>query len=800
MTVKSKLKRFMDINRYKRGERIPDSNIRNLTYEEEKLTAEAIIFGSRDKKYVIHINLGEKEDKIIIHDCPDWVRQSKSRKLCKHFVKFFISLPNDFAEELLDNLSRNLSDMKFSNDMRLKNKLRYEKVIDEGDTLAKKNKFKESLVFYLEALKAAVIKGDETKFKKILDDKIIPVINKSEGITTLKLIIKIFNFWESEIKGDITDYGLKESDYIDDISNKINQNLNEIVKKSVYNSVDIFQLSSYINDLSSIISGETIDEILETLKNFLNSKVEIVQICSLYIIIKIIGNRSTFKLEEFLAETDFKLDYKLKEFRKKLSRELKIMSKFGAEPIDVKSVIDILKSFKIKQNTLQQLRIEFDRNYSELVKLAYTRKMEYLLFLYENLEKKPVGSCYYQRFFRGSFNYELNDIVLFILETCDFVLSKGKYILPKIGYLYQNYPIIRRLFGGNLDRIINSSRRSFEIEKLWGSKDIKIEPRKIVPKITNFSNKLDSIEGLQLVEWSIAKEPVGISIIYVRDRGINTIPDSKIQISQELQPFDLTLCSKNPSYVSEDLQVLVPIKRIGINEAVDYIKNGIHVIATHRPLQILKKLIDNDIELGNIDKELKRYENYKFIWGYEEILKAIEDIKSNIIEKKKLDTFHELIRTPEKLDKKTLKEYLDLSEFQQILSDIDLYSEIKEFIKTCKTLTQIRNKIWAFLEKTIKSRIKDKQTEKININALNKSRLNYLIPEIVQVRLDELRDIKIVKKAKGKYDISGIRGRFYCDKILDSLFTRRRKYANEDEFKKIKLVLDKLDVEINIIE
>jgi hypothetical protein len=656
------------------------------------------------------------------------------------------------------------------------------------------------LVFYLEALKSAAIKQDKTTFKHILTDKVIPLINKSEGITTVKLIMSIFNFWKSDIRGPFTEYGLKESDYIDDISNKLNQNLNKIVKKSVYNLVDVYELCSCINALSSIISSETIDELLETLKNSLNSKVEIVQISSLYIIIKLIGNTSTLDLEEFLSDTDFKLDSKSKEFRKNQIRELKIMSRLGAEKMEVKSVIDILKAFKIQTNTLRQLKIEFDKNYSELMKLAYTRKMEYLIFLYDNLEQKPVGSCFYRRFFRGTFNIELNDIMLFILETCNFVLSKGKYILPKFEYLYKNYPVIKKIFNRNLDPIINSSRRSFEIEKLWGSTDVRIEPREIIPKISDLSNKLDSIENLQLVEWSIAKEPVGTSIIYVRDRGINTIPDPKIQISQELQPFDLTLCLKNPSFVSEDLQVLVPIRKIGMQEAVDCTKKGIHIISNHRPLDVLKKVIDNDIELENLDKELKRYENYKFIWGYEEILKAIADIKSNIIKQKKLDRFQELIKTPENLDKKTLEKYVDLSEFQQIVSDIDLYSETKEVIKTCESLTQIKNKIGDFLEKTIKSRIKEKNTEKININALNKSRLNYLIPEIVQIRLDELRDIKIVKKAKGKYDISAIRGKYYCDKILDSLFTRRRKYANDDEIKKIRLVLDNLGVEIKITE
>ncbi len=53
--------------------------------------------------YSIYIDL---ENMLILHDCGDWRRTAREKRFCKHVAALMLSLPEDTARELLENIKR----------------------------------------------------------------------------------------------------------------------------------------------------------------------------------------------------------------------------------------------------------------------------------------------------------------------------------------------------------------------------------------------------------------------------------------------------------------------------------------------------------------------------------------------------------------------------------------------------------------------------------------------------------------------------------------------------------------------
>ena len=55
------------------------------------------------KGYSVYIDL---EKRFILHDCPDWKRTIRERRLCKHIGALVLALPEDRARMVLENIKR----------------------------------------------------------------------------------------------------------------------------------------------------------------------------------------------------------------------------------------------------------------------------------------------------------------------------------------------------------------------------------------------------------------------------------------------------------------------------------------------------------------------------------------------------------------------------------------------------------------------------------------------------------------------------------------------------------------------
>lgn len=85
------LSAFIDERRFKRAKEIGDEE---LSFEE---ISESMV-KAKVKDYSVVIDVEEKQ---VMHDCADWARVSRVKRLCKHLGKVFLSLPSDVSLRIL---------------------------------------------------------------------------------------------------------------------------------------------------------------------------------------------------------------------------------------------------------------------------------------------------------------------------------------------------------------------------------------------------------------------------------------------------------------------------------------------------------------------------------------------------------------------------------------------------------------------------------------------------------------------------------------------------------------------------
>jgi hypothetical protein len=56
---------------------------------------------ARIKDYHIDVDLDRK---VLRHDCDDWMKGKSTKRMCKHIVKLFMSLPQGQSERVLSRI------------------------------------------------------------------------------------------------------------------------------------------------------------------------------------------------------------------------------------------------------------------------------------------------------------------------------------------------------------------------------------------------------------------------------------------------------------------------------------------------------------------------------------------------------------------------------------------------------------------------------------------------------------------------------------------------------------------------
>jgi uncharacterized protein YecE (DUF72 family) len=88
------LREFADAGRIDRAETIRQTNV-SFQKATEKIVSANV------KEYEVHIDLVSRT---IRHNCEDWTKQCPEKRICKHVVRVFLSLPLNISKEILTDM------------------------------------------------------------------------------------------------------------------------------------------------------------------------------------------------------------------------------------------------------------------------------------------------------------------------------------------------------------------------------------------------------------------------------------------------------------------------------------------------------------------------------------------------------------------------------------------------------------------------------------------------------------------------------------------------------------------------
>jgi len=94
---------FTDESRLERARGIKDDNVQILEITPNRIT-------SRIRDYRVVVDLDGRQ---ILHDCPDWARESRKKRFCKHVARLFLTLQPSKASEALTKIEENIEDWTF---------------------------------------------------------------------------------------------------------------------------------------------------------------------------------------------------------------------------------------------------------------------------------------------------------------------------------------------------------------------------------------------------------------------------------------------------------------------------------------------------------------------------------------------------------------------------------------------------------------------------------------------------------------------------------------------------------------
>jgi uncharacterized protein YecE (DUF72 family) len=95
--VADHLKKFTDLGRIARGEKIKNEELEVTSLGFKKIEAKI-------RNYYISIDM---EHNFLKHDCDDWRKGLSQKRFCKHLVKLFLSIPPGVAAKILINIWNN---------------------------------------------------------------------------------------------------------------------------------------------------------------------------------------------------------------------------------------------------------------------------------------------------------------------------------------------------------------------------------------------------------------------------------------------------------------------------------------------------------------------------------------------------------------------------------------------------------------------------------------------------------------------------------------------------------------------
>ncbi|MCS6859957.1 MAG: hypothetical protein NZT92_06520, partial [Abditibacteriales bacterium] len=299
-----------------------------------------------------------------------------------------------------------------------------------------------------------------------------------------------------------------------------------------------------------------------------------------------------------------------------------------------------------------------------------------------------------------------------------------------------------------------------------------------------------------IVEWAAGASLIRGAYVKAQHEGVTYVPAPTARLAAELEPFDLTLCSREPVEVRGHVRLLNPRRRITLAEAIHAINRGTPVISRYRPLHVLDRALhDAEIALAEIDHGIQACEEFAFIEDLSPLQTALRRARETVVRRQREKKFAYLKTAEDPPSDDELRELLltdGLDVAANFAPAVVTTMLVREAFNASDTLDDALNFLVHRVAEPLLSVIAiESPLRPFPVESIAQTRLRFLVPAIIQKRLDALRHIVPVCK-KGKYDAQPLKRTVYGQAILKQLKLDKRRYLTGEEWEKVAALREKV--------
>ncbi len=752
-------KRLVRGARLSRGKSIPNKNIIDLTIQEEPLISiSATIQGSGTSKYIIHVSQNETDKNFtLVHDCPDF---EKGNRYCKHVVKLLLVLEPKLCSQICNQhiyFTSNYSSVKESKVnnylLRARRLLDSKNFTEAIDCFERAYNISKDTTLLNNILQIAFQNQLFTKYLQILNEHPKLIESQAEQIEdSIKIIFK-----------SLMDHDFKKQFLILSNIKPFFKTLPDKEKKLLLNE---FKKSGFSNKILKFY--------------FLHEFAPIIKLPSFFANLNVKDDNELFQqisnmtLQEFNESILNMESLENVEIFERISRECNfphlpnLQKKLSDYKVQLNGLF--LKGLNQKHAFLRSLVISNQKKDS-LRELKFKKKYNFPSILWTNPYRKEPPLHYY------------------VLEKCGIERHHLEYISEED--FIQNYPVFKTIFNSN-------NPLPHKIKAFWGEEEPKI--KNIVFEShndeLNFQLNVKNLDDLILVEWDLAKIPLLGSYICQFHEGF-IIPDDTHPLTNQIKPFDLTLCFKKPVAIKGNgIKILRPSIRVNLPTALNLVWDGMEFITSQFPFQIIQDMKNFKIDEMDAIEQLQHFFQESILPKKEEVRKIIIEFVRTRIKKELNELYQKLIT--KKGNKNKILMMLGFEHYASIFKKKHVLNNFKKKSLIRNNLEELRLDFKNFIVKKLIEFVKKGDFHAINIKNLKRfySFRKFTIKIINELKID-LENKKIIKLKNNKYDITQLNHNYYGNIIIEKSLNTKISTNKDGEGQKIVVTQEDLN---NILE
>jgi hypothetical protein len=729
-----------------------------------QLVASGLFTTGQSAGYVIHVDQAKKS---IVHDCPDWAeRQAPARRFCKHVAKFFMLLPVEVANALLNDIARDAS-WQFVHHPRAVAKVRAQTQEDVFLRLLEEGKIRE-------AVSALMAAAQATRTQAAFEERI-----------TRALLTAAQHLRPGEALQFATEVvGLRPPPSVFlGFYHALLTGLESVAAQSDMMSAltDVAAIETILTYAGQALSAQVLDA---ARRQFAQAR-EVV--CRTALAHLLLGMTPASQ-----PQTLFSDETELRAARGLTSRRLETAMIRFAEETDVQRLAETLKRLGDAPQTLDARLQRYQEELEQVHKDAVTRKVRTLLrWMRDKRVKMKLTFPEVREDLVRLRPRQWAAVERFVLDACGLE-GKHDYILPQD--FVRHYPVLSALAEGEVaffhhawDAPAQQLKR--DVTERWGSLNPRIAPALPREDAAVGEQRLPAYPDQMVVEWTMSASLIRGSYLKAVHEGATYVPLPTARLSSELEPFDLTLCPREPVEVRGKVRLLHPRRCITLNEAIHAIERGTPIISRYRPLHVLfRALHDEDTALSEIDQAIQTCESNDFIENLSPLQTALRRARAAVVRRQREKKFAYLKTAEDPPSDEELRALL-LVDGIEIVADfapaLMTAMLLREAFDAATTLEDALNYLSQRVAEPLLTVVAiESALRPFPVDAIAQTRLRFLVPDIIQKRLDALRQVEPVWK-KNKCDAQALKRTVYGQAILKQLKLDRRRYLTPQEWGKV---------------